>query len=662
MKRLHSSVKYEFLCSREFIAALNAADSQLQEAEQRCCREDAKNLVYRFRSHGISPVLEALDESDDSNLFVYHPDHAQDLSVVLAVEEEERSDFDAGTEAERGVVVFANVGKVNEMEKWAENQYYDFDPILARPLEESETEETILDIAQEKDFEAWKFFLHPEQKYFAHKRWDGPVYIAGAAGTGKTVIGLHYAATLARRYPDEKTLFTTKRSAVLKQFKERFRRFRKGSANVDFIHIDDIAYNVLKEERKKEGIDWGRLEADGYALWNQRQKTVEKEFFNDSYARIITGSLLEGLGKEYLRNEIEQVIIGGGITRWEDYCRSQRWGRLRPFGPEARELVWAFYSDWNDKVKQLDSDGCLTRYIDRIVEAQKIVARNEPQGRYRSAIIDEVQDMSLAGMKLVRTLVAGSLANSLQKDSMLILGDEAQQIFPGSFCRNYLEQINVDIGQRYHVLYSNYRNAEAIYDAARQVRGTDCVTGVKADLASVQTHLKGRGYRPQFIQVRPGGDKDFVGDKIDEILRDGSVESQHIGVLTRDRKDARALKTFLEQEKGFDCTLIWKGDDTGSGIRLGSFARTKGLEFRVVLIPYLARSRFPQPLSSNDSDSSEIDRDEAQENLLLERGYLYAAMTRARDQLYLIADEDPCEEIVAARACFDWREHPRPES
>ena len=652
MKTLHSDVEYDFLCSREFGEAINPSTSQLQEAERLRCWTEAKDFVEKFRKCGLSSKLKHWKSSEGSNLFAYYLEGTDNLVIILAIEEAQE-DNDKWEE-NWGICVFANAGKENRMQEWAEEQYYEFDPILACPWEEVGTDESILDIAHEKDFEAWRYFLHPQQKYLAYEVWPGPTYIAGAAGTGKTVIGLHYAATLTHRYPNEKILFTTKRSALLKQFEERFRRFRKVSSNVDFIHIDDIAYDILKEERKKTGIDWGRLESDNYALWNQRQKTVDVEFFNDSYDRIIKGSLLEGLGKGYLRNEIEQVIIGGGIASWEDYRRSQRWGRLRLFGSRARELVWAFYSDWNSKTKQLDSDGYITRYIDRIVEAQKIAARNEPQGQYRSVIIDEIQDMSLVGMKLVRTLVAGSLENSLREDSMLILGDEAQQIFPGGFCRSSLKQINIDIGKRYRVLDSNYRNAEAIYEAARQVRGVDCVTGAKADLSSVQTHLKGQGYKPQFVKVRPGGDKDFVGDKIDEILREGCTESHHIGVLTRDRKDAQELKTFLEQERGFNCMLIWKGNDTGSGIRLGSFARTKGLEFRVVLIPYLARSRFPQLLPSGDSDSSAIDRDEAREALLLERGYLYAAMTRARDQLYLIADEDPCEEIVAARVCFDW--------
>lgn len=652
MKHLRLDVNYNFLCSREFGEAINAETSRLEPKQQQLCSDIAKDLVRNFRNGTESPSLERLGD-EDSNLYIISLKNSNELSIVLAIEEYEDDDFD---DLDLNVCVLANAGTHSDMKQWAESQYYDFDPILAIPLdEEDDAKVSIVDIALQNDFEAWKLFLHPEQKFFAHETWTGPVYIKGAAGTGKTVIGLHYAATLTYRYPDEKILFTTKRSALLKQFEERFRRFRRGATNVDFIHIDDIAYNVLKEERKKEGIDWGRLEDDDYALWKERQRKIDEDFFKDTYGeyeRIFKGSTLEGLGEEYLKSEIVEVILGGGISSREEYRRSKRWGRLRRWSEDECDLIWSFYLDWNRKVEGLDRDGYTTRYVDRLDEARKIVTRNEPKGRYRSVIVDEAQDMSLAEMKLVRALVAGACENPLPEDSMLILGDESQQILPGGFHHSHLKQISIDIGERLYHLSSNYRNTEAIYEAARRVRGLDCVTGKKADLGSVQTDLKGEGEKPRFVKAGPNGDRQFVEDKIREILE--NIEGYQIGVLTRDRDDAEQLKDFLEQERGLSCTLIAKGDATGdgSGIRVGSFETTKGLEFRVVLIPYLARSRFPELPSSNDG--SEIDPDEIKEKRLLERGYLYAAMTRARDQLYLIADDEPCAEIVRARDSFEW--------
>ncbi len=49
------------------------------------------------------------------------------------------------------------------------------------------------------DFGAWRVFLHPEQRKYASRGYNGPFRLSGGAGTGKTVVLLHRARHLARR-------------------------------------------------------------------------------------------------------------------------------------------------------------------------------------------------------------------------------------------------------------------------------------------------------------------------------------------------------------------------------------------------------------------------------------------------------------------------------
>ena len=56
------------------------------------------------------------------------------------------------------------------------------------------------------DFAEWELFLHPEQRPLVSRHWSGAARIRGAAGTGKTVIGLHRLAELARRYPNDNSV------------------------------------------------------------------------------------------------------------------------------------------------------------------------------------------------------------------------------------------------------------------------------------------------------------------------------------------------------------------------------------------------------------------------------------------------------------------------
>lgn len=81
------------------------------------------------------------------------------------------------------------------------------------------------------------------------------------------------------------------------------------------------------------------------------------------------------------------------------------------------------------------------------------------------------------------------------------------------------------------------------------------------------------------------------------------------------------------------------------------------MEFRAVFIPRLGQSRFPidthdpgqlSILVSEYKPTSPMEQEDLEERLLnLDR--LYVAMTRAKDRLYLIADEQPCDEIQRAR-------------
>ncbi len=58
------------------------------------------------------------------------------------------------------------------------------------------------------DFGAWRVFLHPEQRAYATRTYQGPFRLTGGAGTGKTVVLLHRARGLAED-TDARIILTT---------------------------------------------------------------------------------------------------------------------------------------------------------------------------------------------------------------------------------------------------------------------------------------------------------------------------------------------------------------------------------------------------------------------------------------------------------------------
>ena len=112
----------------------------------------------------------------------------------------------------------------------------------------------------------------------------------------------------------------------------------------------------------------------------------------------------------------------------------------------------------------------------------------------------------------------------------------------------------------------------------------------------------------------------------------------------------RARKAL--SRKRIPCTLLrdMREGRLGDGVRVGTFDRSKGLEFRAVFIPRIGASVFPQkeegrylqrPIPGLAAAVRET-TDEEREVRQLDLDRLYVGMTRAKETLYLVADEEPC--------------------
>ena len=66
-----------------------------------------------------------------------------------------------------------------------------------------------LERALEFPWENWTIFLHPTQRQWVEKDYNGPARVSGSAGTGKTIVALHRAVFLAHSHPDARILLTT---------------------------------------------------------------------------------------------------------------------------------------------------------------------------------------------------------------------------------------------------------------------------------------------------------------------------------------------------------------------------------------------------------------------------------------------------------------------
>jgi superfamily I DNA/RNA helicase len=84
-----------------------------------------------------------------------------------------------------------------------------------------------------------------------------------------------------------------------------------------------------------------------------------------------------------------------------------------------------------------------------------------------------------------------------------------------------------------------------------------------------------------------------------------------------------------------------------AAVKVGTHHRIKGLEFKLVFLPYLSARKFPVvPAGVKDPD----ERREYEERSLSQ---LFVALTRARDQLVVTCTGDPADAIIGALDRFE---------
>ena len=470
------------------------------------------------------------------------------------------------------------------------------------------------------DFEDWQLFLHPDQRPLVSRHWSGAARIRGAAGTGKTVIGLHRLAELARRYPDGKVLFTANSRSLAELLERRFHNLPMAPSNVEFANIDRIAYK--------------------YDSWPPAHFSLVDQTFTAACKELAAGSPLERISQDYLKEEIERVIKGNDLQSLEDYLSVERIGRKRSLSQNLRKLVWELYELWSGKLSERNA----VPFADKRIRARDAVQRLA-QAPYRCVVVDEAQDITLVELQLVRALVAGAPENPVPKDGVLILDDPAQRIYPGGY---RLGWSGLDITGRAQVLRKNYRNVPEVYRAAKRIRGSELVTMEHEDdkyILDAELGFPDReDEKPILALVDRDGEYLYLCEKIRKICSDENYRADEIAVFLKHNSQVDAAIRFL-QGHGVYCARLTRDGISGSGVRVGTYDRARGLEFRAVFLPRLGSTQFPD---DTDSDWQNFDADQDLESRQLELDRLYVAMTRARELLLLIADEEPCEEIRRA--------------
>jgi superfamily I DNA/RNA helicase len=447
--------------------------------------------------------------------------------------------------------------------------------------------------------ESWMVWLHPSQVQLVTRPYSGPARIRGPAGTGKTVVALHRARHLARR-SGARVLVTSFVGTLPVVHEALFGRLAPELARaVEFRGLHSWAVGLLRSRGHEVDVA-GKHVFD--AVWDDTGRR----------GPLAASPLPPG----YWRDEIGAVIKGRGLTELDDYLALDRVGRRTPLREDQRRAVWTLYLEYEQRLRragQCDWDDVLVRALDS-------VRRRPLVPPYTAVIVDEVQDLTCTGVRLLHALVADA------PDGLLLVGDGQQSVYPGGFT---LAEAGVNVAGRSTVLTRNYRNAENVLRHALDV--------VSADRFDDLDPEPEPGAREVDVD-RPGGDVATVRSRDQRSqqaallhalrwTRDHGTSTGDMAVLVPDNAAARRWVAALDTADVPAALLTEYAGHTGPSVKVGTYQRAKGLEFCCVFLPDVDRAVPPQ--APEETDDAYRDRAE------LQRRRLFVAMTRARDRLWL---------------------------
>ncbi|QFU91503.1 UvrD-helicase domain-containing protein [Amycolatopsis sp. YIM 10] len=441
--------------------------------------------------------------------------------------------------------------------------------------------------AQTGTFDSWLTFLHPHQLEIVTRRYNGPARISGPAGTGKTVVVLHRLRHLARRSTGP-LLFTTFVKTLPPVIEASFRRLAPEVADrVEFVNLHAWLSRFLSSRGHRLNVDSAQIRTAFARAWGPRREALEQVL----------------PGQEYAWTEVDRVIKGRGITSFDEYAGISRRGRGLRLAARHKELIWQLYLAYQEKLTERG----IHDYNDMVSVATAELAERPLAEPYAAVAVDEVQDITLAGLRFLRLLAGDG------PDRLLLVGDGQQQVYPGGW---RLSDAGIPIQGRGEVLRINYRNRGEVlafaqrFDANDQVDDLDGASGVALlDVESVNsggTSLTWRGPRAD------------VGTALRAQLDRLSVPLGRSAVVVFHRRDL-PLCTKPLREAGIAMTQLddYRGE-ADDRLKVGTVHRAKGLDFQAVLVVEVA-------------DGTAGDEQEAGE--LRDRQRLVAA-TRARDFLW----------------------------
>jgi mRNA-degrading endonuclease RelE of RelBE toxin-antitoxin system len=196
-----------------------------------------------------------------------------------------------------------------------------------------------LERALDYPWDKWSVFLHPAQRQLVERDYKGPAKVAGSAGTGKTIVPLHRAASLLRKHKDARILLTTFSEPLASALRAKLQRL------------------LGNEPRLGERIEVHSMNAAANRLYRAHFGGANPRLAGQAVIReIVAAAAAEIPGHKFtsrfLLTEWSEVVDAWQLESWESYRDVPRLGRKTRLPEVQRATLWQIFSSVRSSLKR----------------------------------------------------------------------------------------------------------------------------------------------------------------------------------------------------------------------------------------------------------------------------------------------------------------------
>ncbi|MCV0394347.1 MAG: UvrD-helicase domain-containing protein [Rhizobiaceae bacterium] len=457
-------------------------------------------------------------------------------------------------------------------------------------------DEAELAAALDAPWEDWAIFLHPAQREFVERDFNGPARVIGSAGTGKTVVALHRTVRLAGEDAGNRVLLTTFSAGLADGLKGKLARLTESQPDI----AGRIVVDTLPDAAR-------RLAAERFgAIAIAHDEEVEALLFEAARAE---GT---GVSRGFLAEEWRLIVDAWDVRDADTYRDLPRLGRKVRMAASRRDEVWRVFSRVLDT---LDARGKLTE-----AGLMHRLALDIGAPPFTHIVVDEAQDISVPELHLVSAIAGG------RPNGLFFAGDIGQRIFRSPFP---WKAASVDIQGRSRSLKVNYRTSHQIRTKSDLLLPPRLLEADGGEDSRLGVSSVFHGPAPQIRTFR---------DREEEI----AAVTAWIAACIEEGFDASTIAILVRSEQELDAANSAASSRQAVDVHVGLMHEAKGREFRAVAVIACDADVVPSEarlLAASDERALKEIYD-------TERHLLYVAATRARERLWLSAVE-PATEFLA---------------